>query len=36
MAEGIKIIKGNIVFTPSFGQLEVFESSFILIEGKTV
>lgn len=36
MAEGIKIIKGNIVFTPSFGQLEVFENSFILIEGKTV
>ena len=36
MAEDIKIIKGNIVFTPSFGQLAVFANSFILIEGKTV
>ncbi|HWR41743.1 amidohydrolase family protein [Sporomusa sp.] len=36
MEEDIKIIKGNIVFTPSFGQLEIFENGFIVIEGKKV
>lgn len=36
MGEDIKIIKGNIVFAPSFGKLEVCENSFIVIAGKKV
>lgn len=36
MENHIKIIKGNIVFTPSFGQLEISENSFIVVKGKRV
>ncbi len=30
------VIKGNFIFTPSFGQLAVRENSYIVIEGKQV
>lgn len=36
MENDIKIIKGNIVFTPSFGQLKISENSFIVVQGKKV
>jgi guanine deaminase len=36
MKNDIKIIKGNIVFTPNFGQLKILENSFIVVEGKKV
>lgn len=36
MRNQIKILKGNIVFTPVFGQMEILANSFIVIEGRTV
>jgi len=36
MVNNIKIIKGNIIFTPSFGQLKISENSFIVVVGKKV
>lgn len=36
MENDIKIIKGHIVFTPNFGQLEILENSFIVVEGQRV
>ena len=36
MNNDVMIIKGNLIFTPSFGQLTVLEHSYIVIEGKRV
>ena len=36
MNHNMKIIKGNFIFTPSFGQLTVWENRYIVIEGKRV
>ncbi|QXE17715.1 guanine deaminase [Clostridium sp. 001] len=34
--EGIYIVKGNIIFTKTFGKFEVFENGYIVVEGKCV
>lgn len=36
MGYDIKIIKGNIVFTPAFGELKTFAGSFLVIDGTHV
>lgn len=36
MRNQIKILKGNIIFAPNFGQLKILENGFIVIEGKIV
>ncbi|XER14588.1 Guanine deaminase [Sporomusa aerivorans] len=36
LGKDIAIIKGNIAFTPSFGQLNIAENSFVVIQGKKV
>lgn len=36
MRNQIKILKGNIIFAPNFGQLKILENGFIVIEGKAV
>ncbi|MBP2662928.1 MAG: guaD [Firmicutes bacterium] len=36
MENDLKIIKGNIVFTPTFGQLTILANSFMVIEGNKV
>lgn len=36
MENELQIIKGNIVFTPVFGQLTVLPNGYIIVEGKTV
>jgi guanine deaminase len=32
----VMLIKGNFIFTPSFGQLTILENSYIVVEGKRV
>jgi guanine deaminase len=32
----VMLIKGNFIFTPSFGQLMILENSYIVVEGKRV
>jgi guanine deaminase len=34
--EGIYAVKGNIIFTKTFGKFEVFENGYIVVEGKCV
>ncbi|SDE88538.1 amidohydrolase family protein [Sporomusa acidovorans] len=36
MENHLKIIKGNMVFAPSFGQLETLANSYVIIEGKKI
>ncbi|QDR82187.1 amidohydrolase family protein [Sporomusa termitida] len=36
MGNNSKIIKGNFIFTPGFGELKIAAASFIVIEGKRV
>lgn len=36
MNNDVMIIKGNFIFTPSFGQLTVLENSYIVIEGQWI
>jgi len=36
MNNQFQILKGNVVFTPKFGQMEILEDSYIVIAGKQV